>query len=153
MTRRHFGGQMETHRPEETTMSLLNPYLHFDGTARDAITFYQSVFGGELSLNTFGEMGVEGEKATQVMHAQLEASTGFVIMAADAPPGETLSKGDSVSLSLSGTDDAELRGWFDALADGGQVHVPLEKQMWGDVFGQCADKYGVTWMVNINQQS
>jgi PhnB protein len=134
-------------------MSLLNPYLHFDGTARDAIALYQSVFGGELSLNTFGEMGVEGEKADQLMHAQLEAPNGFVIMAADTPPGETLTRGSDVTLSLSGDDESELRGWFDALSEGGEVHVPLEKQMWGDVFGQCADRYGVTWMVNISQPS
>jgi PhnB protein len=131
---------------------LLNPYLHFDGVARDAVTFYQSVFGGELALNTFGEMGLEGEQAEQLMHAQLEAPGGLVIMAADTPPGETLTQGSTVTLSLSGDDDATLRGWFEKLADGGQVHVPLEKQMWGDVFGQLADKYGVTWMVNINQQ-
>jgi PhnB protein len=129
---------------------LLNPYLHFDGTARDAITFYQSVFGGELSLNTFGELGMKGEQAEQVMHAQLQAPD-LVLMASDTPPGETLTSGNTVTLSLSGDDDATLRGWFDALSADGVVHVPLEKQMWGDVFGQLADKYGVTWMVNINQ--
>jgi PhnB protein len=134
-------------------MSLLNPYLHFDGTARAAITQYQSVFGGEVTLTTFGEMGVEGEKAEQIMHAQLESPHGFVVMAADTPPGETLTRGGDVSLSLSGDEEAELRGWFEALSEGGQVHVPLEKQMWGDVFGQCADRYGVTWMVNITQTS
>jgi len=130
---------------------LLNPYLHFDGTARDAITFYQSVFGGELALNTFGEMGLEGEQAEQVMHAQLEAPSGLVLMASDTPPGETLTPGSTVTLSLSGDDDATLRGWFEQLSDGGEIHVPLEKQMWGDVFGQFADRYGVTWLVNITQ--
>lgn len=130
---------------------LLNPYLHFAGTARDAITFYQSVFGGELSVNTFGEMGLEGDQAEQVMHAQLDAPD-LVIMASDTPPGETLTAGGTVTLSLSGDDDAKLRGWFDALSDGGEVHVPLAKQMWGDVFGQFADKYGVVWLVNINQE-
>lgn len=131
---------------------LLNPYLHFDGTARDAMTFYQSIFGGELTVSTFGEMGMEGDQANQLMHSQLQAPDGLVIMAADTPPGMTHTPGDTVNLSLSGEDDATLRGWFDQLADGGAIHVPLEKQMWGDVFGQCADKYGVVWLVNINQQ-
>jgi PhnB protein len=130
---------------------LLNPYLHFDGTARDAMTFYESVFGGELTLSTFGDMGMEGDQATQVMHAQLVAPDGLVIMASDTPPGETLTPGSTVTLSLSGEDDATLRGWFEALSDGGVVHVPLEKQMWGDIFGQFADRYGVVWLVNINQ--
>ena len=131
--------------------TLLNPYLHFDGTARDAMTFYQSIFGGELTVSTFGEMGMEGDQAEQLMHSQLQAPDGLVIMAADTPPGMTHTPGDTVNLSLSGEDDATLRGWFEKLADGGVVHVPLEKQMWGDVFGQLADKFGVTWMVNINQ--
>ncbi|MDO9496359.1 MAG: VOC family protein [Nocardioides sp.] len=131
--------------------TMLNPYLHFDGTARDAITFYQSVFGGELALNTYGETGAEGDLADKLMHSQLETPDGMVIMASDTPPGMTLTRGDTVNLSLSGDDDDTLRSWFALLSDGGEVHVALEKQMWGDVFGQCADKYGVTWLVNINQ--
>lgn len=132
--------------------ALLNPYLHFDATARAAMEFYQSLFGGELTLMTFGDMGMEGDTAGQVMHAQLSAPNGFTLMAADTPPGMTLTKGETVNVSLSGDDEAELRGWFEALAAGGEVHVPLEKQMWGDLFGQTADRFGITWLVNINQQ-
>lgn len=129
----------------------LNPYLHFDGTAREAMTFYHSLLGGELNVMTFGDMGMEGDQAQQVMHAQLQAPDGLALMAADTPPGTTLEPGGSVSVSLSGDDEPRLRGWFDALAEGGEVHVALEKQMWGDVFGQCADRFGVTWLVNIAQ--
>jgi PhnB protein len=129
--------------------SQLNPYLHFARDAREALTRYQSVFGGELDLMTFGQYGTEGEMADGVMHATLTAPNGFVLMASDTPPGQTHTPGGQVSLSISGDDETELRAWFEALAEGGEVHVPLEKQMWGDVFGQCRDRFGITWLVDI----
>ncbi|WP_182525875.1 VOC family protein [Nocardioides dongkuii] len=130
--------------------TLLNPYLHFPGTAREALDFYRSVFGGDLDVMTYGEMGMDGDQAAQVMHGQLTAPS-LTLMASDGMPGEELVRGNTSNLSLSGDDETELRGWFDRLADGGEVHVPLEKQVWGDVFGQCADRFGVTWLVNIAQ--
>ncbi|WP_134741291.1 VOC family protein [Nocardioides sp. 503] len=131
----------------------LSPYLHFNGGARAAITFYESVFGGELAINTFGDIGTEGDKADEIMHSQLETPHGLVLMAGDTPPDMTVSRGDTVTLCLSGDDEPQLRAWFAALSEGGEIHVPLEKQMWGDVFGQCADKHGVSWMVNISPAS
>lgn len=131
--------------------SILNPYLHFDGDARAALTFYHSLFGGELSVMTYGDMGTEGDLATQVMHGQVSNPGGITLMASDGAPGESLVRGNASNLSLSGDDEAELRGWFEALAQGGEVHVPLEKQMWGDVFGQVQDRFGVIWLVNIAQ--
>ncbi|HTW16305.1 MAG TPA: VOC family protein [Nocardioides sp.] len=131
--------------------TILNPYLHFDGTAREALTFYHSLFGGELSIMTYGDMGMEGEQAAQVMHGSITNPGGITLMASDGAPGEKLVRGNASNLSLSGEDDAGLRGWFEALSDGGEVHVPLEKQMWGDVFGQVQDRFGVIWLVNITQ--
>lgn len=131
--------------------SILNPYLHFDGEAREALTFYHSLFGGELAVMTYGDMGMDGDLAGQVMHGQVSNPGGITLMASDGAPGETLTRGNASNLSLSGDDEPELRGWFDALADGGAVHVPLEKQMWGDVFGQVQDRFGVIWLVNIAQ--
>jgi PhnB protein len=131
--------------------SRLNPYISFDGNARQAVTFYQEVFGGELNLNTFAEFGgPEGPEGDGVMHAQLEAPNGFFLMCADTPPGETHKPGDNIAVSLSGDDADELRGYWQKLADGGTVAVPLEKQMWGDEFGMCKDKFDITWMVNIS---
>ena len=131
-------------------MSTLNPYLSFQGNAREAITFYQDVFGGELLLNTFAEYGQAGTPiADQVMHATLTTPAGFTLMASDTPPGMEHQPGTSISISLSGDDDAELRGYWDKLVDGGQVTMALEPQMWGDTFGQVVDRFGVAWMVNI----
>ena len=130
--------------------SRLNPYLNFQSNAREAIEFYRDVFGGELNVMTFGDMG--GEPADGVMHAQLETPAGFTLMASDTAPGASEFKpGNNFAVSLSGDDEGELRGYWDKLADGGNVTLALEKQMWGDVFGMVADRFGVLWMVNIAQ--
>jgi PhnB protein len=128
--------------------SRLNPYIGFKDDARQAMEFYQGVFGGDLDINTFGEFG-DQDNPNLVMHATLETPAGFTLMASDTPPGMEHQAGSAISVSLSGDDEGELRGYWDALSDGGQVTMPLEKQMWGDVFGMVADKYGVAWMVNI----
>ena len=129
--------------------SRLNPYVMFPGTARAAMQFYESVFGGTLSLHTFGEIGAPGADPDLLMHALLETPQGFTLMASDLPPGMPHEPGSSISVSLSGDDADDLRRWWEALSDGGTVTVPLEKQMWGDVFGACTDRFGVGWMVDI----
>ncbi|MFE0817876.1 VOC family protein [Streptomyces sp. NPDC058794] len=132
--------------------SRLNPYLSFDGDARQAMEFYEQVFGGTLSLNTFGESGMPDSAYTdKIMHAMLETPGGFTLMASDTPPGMDHTPGTNFSVSLSGDDEAELRGYWEKLSAGGSVAVPLEKQMWGDVFGMCTDRFGVPWMVDITE--
>ena len=130
--------------------SVLNPYLAFPGTAREAMEYYKQVFGGTLRMNTFGEYGMQDTpQANGIMHAQLETENGFTLMASDEAPGMQHKPGDTITISLSGDDADELRNYWSKLADGGTVTMPLEKQMWGDEFGMCIDKYGVPWMVNI----
>lgn len=129
--------------------STLNPYLSFAGNARSAMQFYQSVFGGELTVNTYGQYGTEGAGAENVMHAQLTTPAGFTLMASDSPPGQEPNAGDSITISLSGDDSDALRGYWEKLSEGGTVSMPLEKQMWGDEYGACSDRFGVPWMVDI----
>jgi len=132
--------------------SRLNPYLSFRDDARQAMEFYKGVFGGTLTLNTFGEFGSpEGADADKVMHSQLEAENGFTLMASDTPAGMEHNPGTNISVSLSGDDADDLRGYWDKLSDGGTVTGPFEKQMWGDEFGACVDKFGIPWMVNVVQ--
>ena len=127
----------------------LNPYLTFPGTAREAMTYYQEVFGGDLTLNTFGEFGSDGEGSEGIMHAQLETPSGYTIMASDTPDGMSYEPGTNITVSLSGDDREELRNYWTKLSEGGTVAVPLEKQMWGDEFGQLTDRFGIGWLVNI----
>ena len=129
--------------------SKLNPYLQFKDNAREAMTYYQDVFGGDLVVNTFGEYGGDGDG---VLHSQLEAPNGFTLMASDTPPDMAYQPGNTMTVSLSGDDAEELRGYWDKLSKSGQVMMPLEKQMWGDEFGMCTDKYGVPWMIDIVAQ-
>ncbi|TWF94909.1 VOC family protein [Saccharopolyspora dendranthemae] len=131
----------------------LNPYLQFNGDAKQALEFYHSVLGGETALNTYGQFGqADGPLADKIMHGSLTSQLGFTLMVADAPPDMTPQPGNNFSISISGdAADAEaLRGYFVALSEGGQVHVPIEKQMWGDEFGMCTDKFGINWMVDIS---
>jgi len=130
--------------------SRLNPYLSFAGDAREAMEFYQRIFGGELTVSTFGEFGADDSPiADKVMHAQLETPSGFTLMASDTPPGREHNPGDNITVSLSGDDSDDLRGYWEQLSGGGTVLMPLEKQIWGDEFGQCTDQFGIPWMVNI----
>ena len=132
--------------------SRLNPYISFDGNAREAIEAYKDVFGGELTVSTFGDMGGAAPGTEdKVMHSQLETPAGFTLMASDMPPGMPHQPGNNIAVSLSGDDGDELRGYWKQLSEGGTVSVPLEKQMWGDEFGMCDDRFGITWTVNIGQ--
>ncbi len=129
----------------------LNPYVSFRDNAREAMEFYRGVFGGNLTMSTFGEFQVSEDESEQdkIMHAQLDAPNGMTLMGSDTPAQMENSEGSRVTISLSGEDEAELRGYWDKLADGGTVVLPLEQAPWGDSFGMCADRYGVNWMVNI----
>ncbi len=129
----------------------LNPYIAFAGNARQAMEFYQDVLGGTLTVNTFGEFDQSSEAADKIMHSLLETPSGFTLMGADTPPGVDYNPGDNITVSLSGDDGAELRGYWEKLSAGGTVSMPLEKQMWGDEFGACVDQFGISWMVNISE--
>jgi PhnB protein len=132
--------------------SRLNPYLNFGGTARDAMEFYKSVFGGELTLMTFAEGGMPhdpGEKDL-IMHGQLETPSGYTLMGADVPVSHGTPPQVNSSISLSGDAEAELRGYWDKLVVGGRVEQPLEKAPWGDSFGMLTDRFGTPWLVNIS---
>jgi PhnB protein len=135
---------------------VLNPYLNFDGTARDAMTFYHAVFGGKLTLNTFSDFGGSGnpDDDDKIMHGQIDAPNDLTLMGADIPAdvddSGSNSPGSNGSISLSGDDEATLSEFFDGLSDGGTVTEPLTRAPWGDSFGMLVDRFGVNWMVNIS---
>ena len=129
----------------------LNPYLNFRDTARQAMEFYHSVFGGELMLNTFAELhgSEDPAEADKIMHGMIVAPNGLVVMGADTPNSMEYTPPTGFAVSLSGDEEAELRGYWDGLSEGGAIVMPLETAPWGDTFGMCIDKFGVSWMVNI----
>ncbi len=132
--------------------SQLSPYLAFDGNAREAMEFYQSVFGGTLNVTTFAEFGGRPEvPADGVMHAQLETERGFVLMASDTSGRMGVQIGTAITISLTGDDGDDLRRYWSALAADGNVQMPLATQVWGDEYGMCTDRFGIPWLVNISQ--
>jgi PhnB protein len=141
-------------RPLDEEMAVptrLNPYISFETEAREAMQFYQSVFGGELTMSTFAEfeMAEDASEAEKVMHAQLDTPNGLTLMGADTPNAMPFESGSRITISLSGDDETQLRGYWDRLVEGGRVTLPLEQAPWGDSFGMCTDRYGVNWMLNI----
>ena len=133
--------------------SQLNPYLNFNGNARQALEFYTSVFGGNLNVSSFADFGTpkDAPDAGKVMHGQLETTAGYTIMAADTPPGMEYNGMHGFGVSLSGDDGDRLREYWERLSASGTVTMPLQKQAWGDEFGMCTDQFGVPWLVNISQ--
>lgn len=132
--------------------SKLNPYISFNGNAQNAMEFYQTVLGGNLTKSTFKEGGAQvgPEFESKLMHAALSTDNGMTIMAADTPPGMPYSHGTDISISLSGDDEAQLRGYWEKLTGGATIAVPLDKAPWGDTFGMLTDKFGIGWLVNIS---
>ena len=129
----------------------LNPYLNFRGNAREAMEFYEGVFGGKLNVSTFADYHAASDPSENdlVMHADLEGPEGIRFMAADTPIKMEYRPGTNFSMSLSGDDEAQLRGYFEKLAERGSVTMPLEKAPWGDIFGMCTDRFGISWLVNV----
>ena len=129
----------------------LDPYLHFKDNARQAMQFYQSVFGGDLRISTFQEFHAaeDPSEADKVMHAELETGNGIHFMGSDTPNRMPFEPGASITMSLSGENEAELRSYYEKLSAGGIVTLPLEKAPWGDTFGMLTDKFGIEWMVDI----
>jgi PhnB protein len=134
--------------------SKLNPYISFQGNAKEVMEFYKSIFGGTLTLTTFKDGGMAQNQADgdQIMHAMLVADNGITIMGADLPDGMEYNHGTNISISLSGDNEAELTGYYDKLSEGGNIAEPLAKAPWGDTFGMLTDKFGIFWMVNIAGQ-
>jgi len=140
-------------------MVTLNPYIGFKDTAQQALEFYQSALGGELSVMTFDSMGeampVEPGDEKLVMHGQLTLDDGLVLMAADTPTGmDYVAPTSGVTVAMTGGpgDLDRLRAAYDALSEGGTPGMPLEQAPWGDYYGSFTDKFGVSWMFDVGTE-
>jgi PhnB protein len=129
----------------------IHPYLFFSGTCRQAFTRYHEIFGGQLDLMPMSDMPdadqpVPPEQSNLIMHAALSFGDNL-LMASDDPTGDGAVKGAAVSYTVG--DVAEAERVFDALADGGEVTMPLSETFWAPKFGMCVDRFGTPWMVNV----
>lgn len=128
------------------------PYITFAGNAREALNFYQSVFGGKVEISTFGDFNVLGVPADGVMHGAL-TTDGFAVYGSDAMVTGDLDDANRIRIAIAGDDLDTLSGSFDALAQGGNVVTPLEQQVWGDTYGEVVDQYGIAWMFDIGTRA
>ena len=136
-------------------MANLNPYLSFRTEAREAMEFYQSVLGGDLDINVFGEfpdMVQDPSQKDLVMHAQLTTPDGLVLMASDTPDGMTYETPQGISVSLSGISEETARDVWEKLSDGGTITIPLDTAPWGGLFGMLVDRFGIAWMLSADAE-
>lgn len=138
-------------------MSLISPYLNFDGNAREAFEFYRSVFGGEfMNLSPMGEAPggdqLPPEEQKRLMHVSLPIGSQGFLMGSDIFPsmGHTLREGNQMHLMYAPESEEDARRVFNALAEGGQVSMPLEATFWNAIYGALTDKFGVSWMINYD---
>ncbi len=120
------------------------------GQSAEAMKFYQSILGGKLEIQTYKDAGFphDAKDDDLVIHASLE-SDGMIIMASDGNEEHPVKMGENIYLSLVGSDEKTLTDWFNKLGEGGKVDMPLQKQFWGDTYGQLTDKFGIRWTINI----
>lgn len=136
-------------------MTQLNAYLSFNGNCREAMEFYKDCLGGELTIHTFegspiaAQMPEEAQKS--VMHANLKKD-GLVVMASDGGGMKgAYIKGNTITLSLNCSSDEEIADYYNNLAEGGTITMPLADQFWGAKFGMLTDKFGMDWMLNYDK--
>ena len=135
-------------------MAILTPYLSFRDNAREAMTFYQSVLGGKLDLvefSSFSDMPQDPADANKLMHAWLATEDGMVLAGSDTPTGMEYRPPQNISISVSSDDEARMKAIWDGLSDGGTVTLPFEAAPWGGRFGQLVDRFGMSWMLSVDQ--
>lgn len=133
-------------------MSQLNAYLTFDGNCAEAMQFYQSTLGGQLNLMTVGQSPAAEQcapgDADKIMHANLILDGGGTLMASDNMGGDAYKGMAGFGLALTYPTVGEAQRAFDALAEGGQVNMPMGKTFWAESFGMLVDRFGVSWLIN-----
>lgn len=137
------------------TLKTVTPTLNFDGNTEEVFDFYKSVFGGEFSTvlrfrDLDGMEGLPDHELDRIAHITLPLGNGHLLMGADSLEsfGKSLTVGNNFYITLEPKSAEDAERLFDALAAGGHVEMPLEKTEWAEKFGQCADRFGVQWMIN-----
>src|SRR5687768_9126351 len=128
-------------------MAQIAPYLTFNGNTREAMNYYKDCFGGELMIQSFGEAPMDSspESKDLIMHAHLQSGE-LNLMASDGRPGQPVTMRENVSLSVNCKTKEEQEKYFNKLAEGGNVTMPLQDTFWGAYFGMLPDKFGVQWL-------
>ena len=134
-------------------MALIQPYLTFNGNCAEAMNFYKEVFGGELMMQSFGDAPMESTPETKdlIMHARLQ-NGDLILMASDGMPGQAPVQGSNVTISVQSASKEDQEKYFNKMAEGGKVTMPLQDTFWGANFGMLTDKFGMHWMFNTEHK-
>lgn len=135
-------------------MTTINPYLHFGGECRQALSFYHECLGGDLKLQTVAgspaEQNCPGSMAHFILHGQLQKD-GFLLMGSDMSARQEKDRSDGISLNINCSSEAEIDELFNRLSAGGKVVEPLKRQFWGAKWGVLTDQFGINWMLNFQE--
>jgi PhnB protein len=139
-------------------MAQINPYIHFNGNAEEAFTFYKSVFGGEFAMiirfkdMSIPESPVSENEADRIMHIALPIGKNSVLMGSDTPEfmGKHNENENRSKISVSAESREEADQVYNGLSEGGKVEMPIEDSPWGSYFGMFRDKYGIEWMIDFD---
>lgn len=134
-------------------MAQIGPYLTFNGNCNEAMNFYKDVFGGELRVQKFGDapMDSPADAKDRIMHAHL-SNGAFNLLASDVMPGQAPIEGNNVTLNVNCDSKDQQDQYFNKLAEGGKITMPLENTFWGAYFGMLTDKFGMHWMFNTEHK-
>jgi PhnB protein len=139
----------------QPTIQLI-PYLNFSGNCEEALNFYKGIIGGDIIIaSRYDNPNMQAPEAfrDKILHARYDMGDGVTMYASDVMPGRPMANGSGdVSLSLAFSDLETGKKVFTALAEGGKVQMPFEKQFWGDWYGGLTDKYGMHWNVNFSER-
>jgi PhnB protein len=141
------------HQKEAQMSVIATAHINFRGNAREALAFYQSVFGGEIAIATYADIhAVETPiQAEQVAFGQVTAPNGFMLLAYDVQPSKAYNPGENAFyIRLQGTEAEEIKRLWDALAGGGTILTPLAPAAFAPLYGMLTDRFGVTWIVGVD---
>jgi len=141
-------------------MAQINPYIHFNGNAEEAFTFYKSVFGGEFArIARFKDISgpefpIPEKEENKIMHVSLPIGDTF-LMGSDVPDvlGTVNENENRSKISITAQSKEEANKLYNGLSAGGTVEMPLAESPWGSYFAMFRDKYGIEWMVNFEQKA
>lgn len=141
-------------------MATISPYIHFNGNALEAFTFYKSVFGGEFSAlsrykdTDFLDEATKAAEGEKIMHIELPIGTA-VLMGSDTPSamGTHNERENRTKLSVQASSREEADRIYRALSAGGEIEMPIGESPWGSYFAMFRDKYGFEWMINFDPKA
>ncbi|MDR7370048.1 VOC family protein [Flavobacterium aquidurense] len=139
-------------------MATINPYIHFNGNAEEAFTFYKSVFGGEFAnISRYKDISsveypIAEDDLNSIMHIALPIGKSNVLMGSDAMKmmGEVTENDNRYTVAIIAESKAEADKLYNGLSEGGKIEMPLTDTPTGSYFGMFADKFNVQWMVNFD---